>query len=106
VIKEITETERERDRDRDRVMEVQRVLKPQPKKNLWKPEEDLILKNYVEAHGEGNWATVSERSGSKTSLYHHFDPPVIYSNYIIYNSLSLSLSLSLRFDEGWEELQA
>ncbi|KAL4654140.1 hypothetical protein ACB092_01G356800 [Castanea dentata] len=43
-------------------MESTRV-KPQLKKNLWKPEEDLILKNYVETHGEGNWATVSERSG-------------------------------------------
>ncbi|XP_041005957.1 transcription factor WER-like [Juglans microcarpa x Juglans regia] len=43
-------------------MEVKRV-KPQLKKNLWKPEEDLILKNYVETHGEGNWATVSKRSG-------------------------------------------
>ncbi|KAK9269433.1 hypothetical protein L1049_001206 [Liquidambar formosana] len=39
------------------------VLKPQLKKGLWKPEEDLILKKYVETHGEGNWATVSERSG-------------------------------------------
>ncbi|KAG2713327.1 hypothetical protein I3760_04G172000 [Carya illinoinensis] len=46
-------------------MEVKRssVIKPQLKKNLWKAEEDLILKNYVETHGEGNWATVSERSG-------------------------------------------
>lgn len=33
------------------------------KKNLWRPEEDLILKKYVETHGEGNWATVSKRSG-------------------------------------------
>ncbi|KAH7546335.1 transcription factor MYB82 [Ziziphus jujuba] len=44
------------------MMENKRV-KPQPKKNLWKPEEDLILKNYVETHGEGNWATVSKQSG-------------------------------------------
>ncbi|CAN6681235.1 unnamed protein product [Malus baccata var. baccata] len=36
-----------------------------PKKNLWKPEEDLILKQYVETHGEGNWATVSKLSGLK-----------------------------------------
>ena len=49
-------------------MESKRV-KTQLKKNLWKPEEDLILKNYVETHGEGNWATVSERSGT---LYYHF----------------------------------
>ncbi|KAK6248365.1 hypothetical protein QUC31_019930 [Theobroma cacao] len=38
-------------------------MKPQPKRGLWKPEEDLILKNYIETHGEGNWATVSKRSG-------------------------------------------
>ncbi|KAE8701567.1 Transcription factor MYB82 [Hibiscus syriacus] len=37
--------------------------KAHPKRGLWKPEEDLILKNYVEAYGEGNWATVSKRSG-------------------------------------------
>ncbi|KAL5539771.1 hypothetical protein UlMin_045149 [Ulmus minor] len=43
-------------------MENKRV-KPQPKKNLWKPEEDLILKKYVETHGEGNWATVSQQTG-------------------------------------------
>ncbi|KAF2318074.1 hypothetical protein P3X46_022787 [Hevea brasiliensis] len=38
-------------------------VKPPIKKGLWKPEEDLILKTYVETHGEGNWATVSEKSG-------------------------------------------
>ncbi|KAK6945135.1 SANT/Myb domain [Dillenia turbinata] len=37
--------------------------KPQLKKGLWKPEEDLLIKNYIETHGEGNWATVSKRSG-------------------------------------------
>ncbi|KAM7267843.1 hypothetical protein ACFE04_010009 [Oxalis oulophora] len=39
------------------------INKPQVKRGLWKPEEDLILKNYVETHGEGNWARVSQRSG-------------------------------------------
>ncbi|OMO57734.1 hypothetical protein COLO4_35139 [Corchorus olitorius] len=39
------------------------MTKAQPKRGLWKPEEDLILKNYIETHGEGNWATVSKRSG-------------------------------------------
>ncbi|GAB4828255.1 hypothetical protein Ancab_035167 [Ancistrocladus abbreviatus] len=39
-------------------------MKPQlKKKGLWKPEEDMILKKYVEAHGEGNWGTVSKKSG-------------------------------------------
>ncbi|KAI9117125.1 hypothetical protein K1719_011291 [Acacia pycnantha] len=38
-------------------------LKPQPKKNLWKPEEDVVLKTYIEAHGEGNWEAVSRNSG-------------------------------------------
>ncbi|CAK9145381.1 unnamed protein product [Ilex paraguariensis] len=36
---------------------------PQLKKGLWKPEEDLILKKYVETYGEGKWATVSHRAG-------------------------------------------
>ncbi|KAI6681605.1 hypothetical protein NL676_035486 [Syzygium grande] len=35
------------------------------KKGLWRPEEDMILKQYVETHGEGNWAVVSQRSGLK-----------------------------------------
>ncbi|KAK2991925.1 hypothetical protein RJ640_006102 [Escallonia rubra] len=33
------------------------------KKGFWQPEEDLILKKYVETHGEGNWTKVSLRSG-------------------------------------------
>ncbi|KAL9377145.1 hypothetical protein Peur_031265 [Populus x canadensis] len=40
-----------------------REAKPKAKKGLWKPEEDLILKTYVETHGEGNWSTVSKKSG-------------------------------------------
>ncbi|GAB4832835.1 hypothetical protein Ancab_006850 [Ancistrocladus abbreviatus] len=40
------------------------MKKPQlKKKGLWKPEEDMILKRYVEAHGEGNWATISKTTG-------------------------------------------
>ncbi|XP_057487067.1 transcription factor MYB82-like [Actinidia eriantha] len=38
-------------------------VKPRVKKGLWKPEEDVILKKYVETHGEGNWASVSQKSG-------------------------------------------
>ncbi|OVA16570.1 SANT/Myb domain [Macleaya cordata] len=33
------------------------------KRGPWKPEEDLILKRYIETHGEGNWTIVSKRSG-------------------------------------------
>ncbi|KAF4367012.1 hypothetical protein F8388_014315 [Cannabis sativa] len=50
------------------MMENKRVKKQLPKKNLWKPEEDLILKNYVETHGEGNWQTVSKLTGNRWSL--------------------------------------
>ncbi|KAG6411192.1 hypothetical protein SASPL_129270 [Salvia splendens] len=28
------------------------------RKGFWKPEEDLILKKYVESHGEGNWTAL------------------------------------------------
>ncbi|KAL1206746.1 Transcription factor MYB82 [Cardamine amara subsp. amara] len=35
------------------------------KRGLWKPEEDMILRSYVEAHGEGNWADISRKSGLK-----------------------------------------
>lgn len=38
--------------------------KPKLKKGFWKPEEDLILRKYVEIHGEGKWRTVSEKSGN------------------------------------------
>ncbi|XP_022731185.1 transcription factor MYB82-like [Durio zibethinus] len=44
-------------------MENNKEMKAQPKRGLWKPEEDSILKNYIETYGEGNWATVSKRSG-------------------------------------------
>lgn len=40
-------------------------MSQQPKKNLWKPDEDLILRKYVETHGEGNWATVSQETGTR-----------------------------------------
>lgn len=33
------------------------------KKGQWKPEEDMILKRYIETHGEGKWTTVSKKSG-------------------------------------------
>ncbi|CAH2070217.1 unnamed protein product [Thlaspi arvense] len=35
------------------------------KRGLWKPEEDMILRSYIETHGEGNWADISRRSGLK-----------------------------------------
>ncbi|KAK8494086.1 hypothetical protein V6N11_069454 [Hibiscus sabdariffa] len=44
-------------------MENLKENKSQPKRGLWKPEEDLVLKSYVETYGEGNWTTVSKRSG-------------------------------------------
>nr|GLL20417.1 transcription factor MYB82-like [Ipomoea trifida] len=33
------------------------------KRGFWTPEEDLTLKKCVETHGEGNWATISKKSG-------------------------------------------
>ncbi|KAJ0235003.1 Transcription factor MYB82 [Hirschfeldia incana] len=35
------------------------------KRGLWKPEEDTILRSYIETHGEGNWADISRNSGLK-----------------------------------------
>ncbi|CAN7122461.1 transcription factor MYB82 [Brassica rapa] len=35
------------------------------KRGLWKPEEDMILRSYIDTHGEGNWADISRRSGLK-----------------------------------------
>ncbi|MCD9644055.1 hypothetical protein HAX54_032027 [Datura stramonium] len=37
-------------------------VKTRMKRGFWKPE-DLILKNCVETQGEGNWVTISEKSG-------------------------------------------
>ncbi|TYI71354.1 hypothetical protein E1A91_D08G288500v1 [Gossypium mustelinum] len=45
--------------------ENKREKKTEGKRGLWKAEEDLILKNYVETHGEGNWAKVSKLLGLK-----------------------------------------
>nr|TKW22500.1 hypothetical protein SEVIR_4G232200v2 [Setaria viridis] len=36
---------------------------PQLKKGPWTPEEDKRLKDYVEAHGEGNWNQVQRNAG-------------------------------------------
>ncbi|KAJ1259823.1 hypothetical protein BS78_10G185600 [Paspalum vaginatum] len=36
---------------------------PQLKKGPWTPEEDKRLKEYVEAHGEGNWNQVQRNAG-------------------------------------------
>lgn len=33
------------------------------KRGLWKPEEDMILRSYIETHGEGNWGDISRNSG-------------------------------------------
>ncbi|KAJ4911466.1 Transcription factor MYB82 [Raphanus sativus] len=35
------------------------------KRGLWKPEEDMILRSYIETHGEGNWGDISRNSGLK-----------------------------------------
>ncbi|CAN6807029.1 unnamed protein product [Brassica oleracea] len=40
-------------------------MKSHVRRGLWKPEEDMILRNCVESHGEGNWADISRRSGLK-----------------------------------------
>lgn len=39
-------------------------VKPGMKRGFWTPEEDLTLKKCVETHGEGNWATISKKSGN------------------------------------------
>ncbi|XP_010557600.1 PREDICTED: transcription factor MYB82-like isoform X1 [Tarenaya hassleriana] len=58
----LIQRERERERERERDME-KREGKCRVKRGLWKPEEDLILRSYVEAFGEGNWADISRRTG-------------------------------------------
>ncbi|XP_010557603.1 PREDICTED: transcription factor MYB82-like isoform X2 [Tarenaya hassleriana] len=60
----LIQRERERERERERDME-KREGKCRVKRGLWKPEEDLILRSYVEAFGEGNWADISRRTGLK-----------------------------------------
>lgn len=53
-------------------MEQKREGKSYVKRGLWKPEEDMILKSYVETHGEGNWADISRRSGSIPKFHIEF----------------------------------
>ena len=104
--------ERERDvrKERDFVFVMEEtgglVPKPSVKKGLWKPEEDLLLKKYVEAHGEGKWATVSERSGDEASsnMYTPFSLSVNVNACM--GKLLNIYSVPYRIEEGWEELQA
>lgn len=42
------------------------------KRGLWKPEEDMILRSYIDTHGEGNWADISRRSGPNSNSPHTF----------------------------------
>ena len=32
-------------------------------KGPWTPDEDLRLKKYIEAHGQGNWRTLPMKAG-------------------------------------------
>ncbi|KAJ8768207.1 hypothetical protein K2173_021147 [Erythroxylum novogranatense] len=66
-------------------------LKPRIKKGLWKPEEDLILKTYVETHGEGNWATVSAKSGKYQSHYLQNIAYDMITSYVLPISIAFSL---------------
>ncbi|XP_057768041.1 transcription factor MYB82-like [Salvia miltiorrhiza] len=43
--------------------EEEEVKKGSLRKGFWKPEEDMILKKYVESHGEGKWSLVSKKTG-------------------------------------------
>lgn len=42
------------------------------RRGLWKPEEDMILRSYIDTHGEGNWADISRRSGPNSNFPHTF----------------------------------
>ncbi|KAH9320831.1 hypothetical protein KI387_015470, partial [Taxus chinensis] len=33
------------------------------KRGPWTPQEDLLLINYIQAHGEGRWRTLPENAG-------------------------------------------
>ena len=88
-------------------MENNRVKKQTPKKNLWKPEEDLILKKYVETHGEGKWATVSKQSG-QDFCHQLLCLLVSYFQYFMSvktKETDISLFIFNRFEERWKKLQ-
>ncbi|GLJ12185.1 hypothetical protein SUGI_0186190 [Cryptomeria japonica] len=38
-------------------------LRPGLNKGAWTPHEDLLLKNYVQTHGEGNWSNLPHKTG-------------------------------------------
>jgi hypothetical protein len=51
------------------------------KKGPWSPEEDAMLKNYIEEHGTGgNWIALPHKIGSN---YYHFYLSLIVSEEII-----------------------
>lgn len=41
-------------------------------RGAWSAEEDKILINYVQDHGEGNWTQLSKRAGMYTCNMHNF----------------------------------
>ncbi|CAH8373519.1 unnamed protein product [Eruca vesicaria subsp. sativa] len=54
-------------------------------RGLWKPEEDMILRSYIETHGEGYWADISRRSGPNPNFPHmfHFTRVGVFERIII-----------------------
>lgn len=48
------------------------------KKGPWTPEEDLLLTNYIQTHGPGNWRNLPKNAG--WFLYMSF---LLFSQYII-----------------------
>ncbi|WVZ79476.1 hypothetical protein U9M48_027050 [Paspalum notatum var. saurae] len=60
---EETESDEEGDGDGDAAAAASGRGKPQLRKGPWTPEEDKRLKEYVEAHGEGNWNQVQRNAG-------------------------------------------
>ena len=49
-------------------------------RGAWSAEEDQILINYVQAHGEGNWRELSKRAGNNNILYYLVIPSL--DNYL------------------------
>lgn len=71
-----------------------------PKKGPWTPEEDLMLTNYIQIHGPGNWRTLPKNAGIKLSpsSYLHYLSPVLQTD------MMMLLFQLFRARKMWKEL--
>lgn len=75
------------------------------KKGPWRQEEDLMLINYINTHGPGNWRNLPKNAGTNCymNLIKFFFSNVLYL--LVSNELVL-LEYYYRSSKVWQELSS